>query len=188
MPSGLKNALSGAALELAAVVGRVDDGEAAALVDALADHGRVFVAGAGRSGLLLRCAAMRLMHLDKRVYVVGEVVTPAMAAGDLLLVMSGSGETGSMVAMARKAGSLGADLAVLTANPDSTLAGLAKARVRVAAPIPGLELPGAVESRQPMANLFEQAALLLLDAVVAELMRRMGKTPEIMMKRHANLE
>ena len=54
---------------------------------------RVYVAGAGRSGLIARAFAMRLLHLGFDVYVVGETVTPALQPGDTLVVFSGSGET-----------------------------------------------------------------------------------------------
>lgn len=60
---------------------------------------RVFVAGAGRSGMMARCFAMRLMHMGITAYMVGEVVTPSIAAGDLLVIASGSGETASLVSM-----------------------------------------------------------------------------------------
>lgn len=58
---------------------------------------RVFVAGAGRSGLALRMAAMRLMHLGLAVHVAGDATTPAISEGDLLLVASGSGTTAGVV-------------------------------------------------------------------------------------------
>ena len=57
---------------------------------------------------------MRLMHMGKQVYVVGEIVTPSIQQGDLLLIVSGSGETESLVAMAKKAKRLGATIATVT--------------------------------------------------------------------------
>ena len=64
---------------------------------------RIFVAGAGRSGLCMRALGMRLMHLGKTVYVVGETTTPSIAASDLLILGSGSGRTASLLAMAEQA-------------------------------------------------------------------------------------
>ena len=64
---------------------------------------RIFVAGAGRSGLCMRALGMRLMHLGKTVYVVGETTTPSIAAEDLLILGSGSGRTTGLLAMAEKA-------------------------------------------------------------------------------------
>ena len=73
------------------------------LADAILKAKRIFVAGAGRSGMMARCFVMRLMHMGLQAYMVGEVVTPGIAAGDLLLIASGSGETASLACMAKKA-------------------------------------------------------------------------------------
>lgn len=175
--------------ELTGIYRRLDPGAAAQLVDAIESKNATYLAGGGRSGLLLRCAAMRLMHMGRRVFVVGEVVTPAIREGDLLLIGSGSGETASLVAMAKKAKSVGASLALVTANAKSTIAGLADVIVRLAAPTPKASgLDDATASRQPMGNLFEQAMFLLMDAVVMELMARSGMSSDEMFQRHANLE
>ena len=54
---------------------------------------RVFITGAGRSGLVGRFFVMRLVHLGKSAFVVGETTTPAINEGDLLIAISGSGNT-----------------------------------------------------------------------------------------------
>jgi 6-phospho-3-hexuloisomerase len=75
---------------------------------------RIFVAGAGRSGLCMRAFAMRLMHLGKIVYVVGETITPSILTADLLILGSGSGRTTGLLGvaeMARRQGAHGCDLA-----------------------------------------------------------------------------
>lgn len=174
--------------ELRGALGRVDDDDAKALARAIADSPRLFVAGAGRSGLLLRCAAMRLMHLGKTVHVVGDTLTPSLAAGDLLLVASGSGETGGLVAVAAKARDLGARIAVVTANPASRLAALADILTPIDAPTPKAPVAGAAPSVQPMGSLFEQAMFLLLESLALELMRQANITSAEMFARHANLE
>jgi 6-phospho-3-hexuloisomerase len=50
---------------------------------------KIFLAGAGRSGLIMRALGTRLMHLGKTVYVVGESTTPSIQAGELLILGSG---------------------------------------------------------------------------------------------------
>ena len=40
---------------------------------------RLFIAGAGRSGLAMRAFAMRLMHLGKECHFLGDVTTPSVA-------------------------------------------------------------------------------------------------------------
>ena len=54
--------------EIADTTAKIDEQEVAALAAHLGQTGRVFVAGAGRSGLVLRMAAMRLMHLSLTVH------------------------------------------------------------------------------------------------------------------------
>ena len=61
---------------------------------------RIFIVGAGRSGLVAKAFGMRLMHLGFTVYIVGEVITPAINKDDLLIVVSGSGQTLSAVVAA----------------------------------------------------------------------------------------
>ena len=67
------------------------DAQFDAAVTRLQNARRIFVVGAGRSGLALRMSAMRLMHLGFDVHVVGEVTAPAISKGDVLLAASGSG-------------------------------------------------------------------------------------------------
>jgi len=46
------------------------------LVEAKISNKKVMVLGAGRSGLVARSFAMRLMHLTFNVHVIGETITP----------------------------------------------------------------------------------------------------------------
>lgn len=74
---------------------------------------------------MLKAFAMRLMHIGLKVHVVGDVVTPALQKGDLLLLASASGETASLVNVATKAKQLGGTVVLLTIFPESTLGKLA---------------------------------------------------------------
>jgi 6-phospho-3-hexuloisomerase len=149
---------------------------------------RVFVAGAGRSGMMARCFAMRLMHMGIQVYMVGEVVTPSLAAGDLLIITSGSGTTGSLVKMAEKTKNLEGGLALVTIYPESTIAKMADLVITINAPTSkGAKIEG-VASIQPMGSLFEQSLLICLDYIVLILMDKKQITGEEMFARHANLE
>ena len=80
--------------EVTAILDRVDDAGAAAMVGAILGVERVFVVALGRSGMLARMFAMRLMQIGLTAHVVGDVTTPAIAPGDLLVAISGSGRTG----------------------------------------------------------------------------------------------
>jgi len=149
---------------------------------------RIFTAGAGRSGLMMKAFAMRLMHLGIPVYVIGETTTPGITAGDLLIIGSGSGETGSLVVIATKALSAEAGLAAITAIPASTLGKKAGVVVVIPAPTPKSAQSGQYVSMQPMGSLFEQCLLLTLDVLVLRLMEKLSSCSDTMFTRHANLE
>jgi 6-phospho-3-hexuloisomerase len=177
--------------ELADVLQEVDDAALRGIEERINLARRVFVAGAGRSGLMMRAFAMRLMHLGLRVHVIGEVTTPPIEAGDLLFIGSGSGETESLCSMARRARHLGAGLALVTIAASSTIGRLADTVVRIDASSPKVRpaLGATVRtSIQPMGSLFEQALLLLLDTVVLRLAAARGTSPDEMFSRHANVE
>ncbi|WP_308634004.1 6-phospho-3-hexuloisomerase [Paenibacillus silvisoli] len=173
--------------ELEQTLQNVQPYELEALAERIASAGAIFVAGAGRSGLMMRAFAMRLMHMGFSAYVVGETVTPGIAEGDLLVIGSGSGETKTLAAMAAKANSIGAEVAVLTVVPESTLGQLASARVVIPAATKD-GAAGRAVSGQPMGSLFEQALLLLLDTIVLHLMERKALEGAAMFNNHANLE
>ena len=52
-----------ASLELSKTLAGIDEKQVAALLEAICGAKKVYVAGAGRSLLMLRCLAMRLMHM-----------------------------------------------------------------------------------------------------------------------------
>jgi hexulose-6-phosphate isomerase (EC 5.-.-.-) len=73
------------------------------LTSALANKRKILVVGAGRSGLVGKAFAMRLMHLGFNVYVVGETITPSISEGDVLVAVSGSGSTQIVLSVASAA-------------------------------------------------------------------------------------
>lgn len=150
---------------------------------------RVFVAGAGRSGLCMRALAVRLMHMGKTVYVVGETTTPSITGADLLVLGSGSGRTASLLIMADQARNLGVKILLFTTDADSPLAQLSDLQVII--PAPSLKSAEGLPSRvsvQPMGTLFEQSLLILCDSLVLGMMQRTGVNSAQMFERHANLE
>ena len=163
---------------------RVDDLDN--LAETLANARRIFVLGAGRSGITLQMTAMRLMHLGLTVHVVGDVTTPAIGPGDVLLTASGSGTTTSIVRGADAAVKAGAKVAVITTAAASPLAALATAVVVV--PAAGkLDRSGTV-SAQYAGGLFEQTVMLLGDALFHSLWLRSGQSADELWPRHSNLE
>lgn len=157
----------------------------------LLDADRVFLMGAGRSGLVAKAFAMRLMHLGLAVHVVGETTTPLHGEDDLVVAISGSGETSSIVEMGEiVAESDGTELALVTANRDSTIGGLADHVVELGG-VGGLGESLGVDdlsSYAPLGTAFEVTVFAFLDGVVSQLMGMMGQTEEDLAERHAALE
>lgn len=161
--------------------------EAAATAIDAAD--RVYVAGAGRSGLAMRAFAMRLMHMGKTVHVVGDVTTPRIEERDLLVIGSGSGSTGSLQVIAERAKKHGTRILLLTIMPDSPIGRMADVVVQI--PAPSSKAPDAVDtvaSVQPMGSLFEQSLFVLGDVLIVALMQEHGLSSDDMFQHHANLE
>ncbi len=156
------------------------------LLAALQSAPRIFVHGAGRSGLALRMVAMRLMHAGLHLHIVGDVTTPALAPGDLLLCASGSGTTASVVGVAGKAVEAGGSVAALTTDPASPLGALASHLVVI--PAAAKLERSSVRSHQFAGSLFEQSVLAVGDALFDTLWRRLNVDADALWPRHANLE
>ncbi|MGO4146227.1 6-phospho-3-hexuloisomerase [Paenarthrobacter sp. YAF11_1] len=172
--------------EIVSTTNAIDVGQLAVLAGRIHRAERVFLAGAGRSGLVLRMAAMRLMHLGLTVHVAGDTTTPAITSGDLLVVASGSGTTSGVVKAAETASAAGADVAAVTTNPGSPLARLADALVII--PAAQKTDHGSSLSRQYSGSLFEQSLFLATEAVFQTLWENTDEPAEQLWLRHANLE
>lgn len=172
--------------EVTAILDRVDDASATAMVDAILGASRIFIVAMGRSGMLARMFAMRLMQIGVAAHVVGDVTTPAIAAGNLLVAISGSGRTETVVALARKARGFGASVLAITSSTATPLADLAN--VVVILPAGSVKRDVSTPTRLPLANALEQAMAIYLDCVGAMLADRCGQDNTAMMRRHANLE
>jgi 6-phospho-3-hexuloisomerase len=176
--------------ELAAAGGQIEQEEFTPLCDALLAAKRVFITGAGRSGFVARGFANRLLHLGLAVSFVGEPTTPPIRTDDLLVVISGSGRTAGLVAMAEKAHSAGAAVATITTDTAGPIGQLATAHLA----LPGQTRLGAdiqptvATSIQPVGTLFEQLAWLACDSLIVLLRERTGQSNDELIERHANLE
>ncbi len=174
----------------------LDQTEVNELVRTILNSKRVFVAGAGRSGLIAKAFAMRLMHLNITVHVIGETITPSLKEGDLFIGVTGSGETSRVVNAAETAMEIGAQIITITSYPNSTLGKLADHTVK----LPGRiktgsgksyterQMTGEYESLTPLGTLFEITALTFLDGVIASLMKELGKEEEDLSEQHATVE
>ncbi len=109
------------ATRINAIADHISDDEVSHFIKELLDAKRIYVMGAGRSGLVAKAFAMRLMHLGMISYVVGETITPALQTGDLIVVLSGSGKTRTIVEIVQTAKEIGGRISLVTSNPDSPI-------------------------------------------------------------------
>lgn len=150
------------------------------IVDSLLKAPAIFVYGAGRSGIIGRAFAMRLVQTGLSAYVIGESVTPIVHRGDAVFILSNRGESYSSMQVANIVRREGAELIVVTARSTSKLAHAASYIITLDFP-EDRERPGFA----PLGTLFESAALRLTDALVAEILIARGETEDSMRRRHA---
>lgn len=174
--------------ELKGRIETFDDEQLVKVADMIDAAPAVFFAGMGRSKLFIMSFCMRLMHLGLKCYMVGDVTTPSIQKGDLLVIGSGSGETESLVAMAKKAKGLGIEIVLFTSAKESSIASLADCIFRIDGPSSKLKEKSQVQSIQPMGSLFEQSCLFAYEGIMVYLMHKHKTNGDEMFKRHANLE
>lgn len=176
--------------ELHEVLSLTDEKELMTLESQIKKANRIFVAGAGRSLLMIRGLAMRLMHAGYQVYVVGETITPAIEKGDMLIIASGSGNTSTLLAMAEKCRKASARLSLITTNRSSKIAELADYILEIKTSTSKSDRQDTNQTIQPGGNTFEQCVLLIGDAIVINLTVGISLEQQNrnLMKLHANLE
>jgi len=157
---------------------------------------RILIIGTGRSGLVGRSFAMRLMHLGFDVNVLGETITPAIGKGDIVVAISGSGATALPVTSARIAKRVGAFIVAVTTRPSSPLGRISNQIVHIKAKSKAAkekdfflrQIVGEHEPLAPLGTLFEISAGIFFDSLIVELMRQLGQTEKELRLRHATLE
>jgi 6-phospho-3-hexuloisomerase len=150
------------------------------LVEAIVEAPRIFIYGVGRSGLIAKAFAIRLVQMGLEVYFVGETVTPIVEEGNLVIIVSHTGETMSAIQTANIVRRVGATVFSITANPHSKLATASNWIVEIH--------PPKDQDRKrlaPLGTLFEDATLIYLDGIVARLMEKLGQCEGSLRKRHA---
>lgn len=157
------------------------------LVHTKYENQRIFLAGAGRSGCVVKAFANRLLHLGLLCYVVGDLTTPPIQKDDILFVLSGSGKTSSLVSMSKKAKQMEAKIVTITLQENGDIGMMADACI-VLAGTTRLQNKESFHSIQPTGSSFEQLAWLTCDALVMILKENLHMSNEDLLKHHANLE
>ncbi|OGD53180.1 6-phospho 3-hexuloisomerase [Candidatus Bathyarchaeota archaeon RBG_13_38_9] len=161
-----------------------------------AKYKHILIIGVGRSGLIGKAFAMRLMHLDFDVYVMGETITPAIGHGDLIIAISGSGTTKLAVTAAEIGKEVGARIIAVTSHPNSDLGKIAdhvlqiRGRTKIAKEKDYFlrQITGVHEPLAPLGTIFELSAMIFFDSLIAELIKRMGKSEGELRRKHATIE
>jgi 6-phospho-3-hexuloisomerase len=182
--------------------GTLDPAQTGAFFSEMLAAKRIYVTGAGRSGLVAKAFGLRLMHLGYESFVVGETITPAFQQGDTLVVFSGSGETQSMVSICGTAKELNGRVCLITAMPDSRIGRMADLAVNLGDPTGTyIHDKNSFEVRQltgkyrsvtsafaPFGTMFETLALVFSDAVISSLMEAKKEEIAKMQGRLSNVE
>lgn len=191
----LKSSILLMAVHLEKLAGEIDNDSIKEMLTEVLEARRIFVLGAGRSGLVGRAFAMRLMHLGLLSHVVGETTTPAVSNEDVIIAISGSGQTRSVADLGKVAKDIGAKVVAITSNKESKLGDLADVVVE----LPGRtkeDIGGYLERHMrgeytyltPLGTSFETSASVFLDAVIAELIYITGASEADLKSRHTNIE
>ena len=149
-------------------------------VDMIVSAPKIFIYGVGRSGLIAKAFAIRLVQMGLHVFFVGETVTPIVEEKDLVIIVSHTGDTMSCVQTANIVRRVGADVISITSNDHSKLAAASTLVISIK--------PKKDEERKrlaPLGTLFEDATMIYLDSIVAQVMKSLGQSEGSMRKRHA---
>ena len=165
----------------------IDQAQIDELVDAIMQTPRIFVSGWGRAGNIVRILGMNMAHLNRTVFCVGDNSTPAITKEDLLIIFSQSGSTKTISVICQKAREVGAKIALISNNPDSTMGKLADINVVIPASQWKEEKEGEEHSEIRGLNVY-QVAFMLNDFIEECVMERLGKTFEDVRANHNNLE
>ncbi|TFG67923.1 MAG: SIS domain-containing protein, partial [Methanomassiliicoccus sp.] len=149
-------------------------------VDAIMESRRIFIYGVGRSGLIAKAFAIRLVQMGLEVYFVGETITPIVEEGNLVIIVSHTGETMSAIQTANIVRRVGARVITITANAHSKLASASNLVMLIHPPKDDDR-----KTLAPLGTLFENATLIYLDSMVARLMEKLGQSEGSLRKRHA---
>lgn len=173
--------------ELEAVFARLAPDTAETMCQEILAARRIACYGVGREGLMMKALCMRLMHLGLDAHVVGDMTTPPVGQGDLLMVSAGPGHFSTVLALMGVAREAGARTLCVTAQPE----GKAPQQADVVIHLPAQTMAddtGTTVSLLPMGSLYEAAQLLFFDFISILLRDRTGQSPEEMRHRHTNLE
>ena len=187
MTASIADLAKSALADATGVVDKLDAAGFESFAQAIASAKIIALHGLGREGLQMKGLAMRLFHLGFDAHVVGEMTTPPVGKGDLLICSAGPGDFASIAALTKIAKDAGAKTAIVTAQPASNLARSADHVLHIPAQTMADD-QGAKTSVLPMGSLFELSQMLVFELLALRLRDIKGETAASMRARHTNLE
>ena len=174
--------------EISALFADVDDAAVGELIARLAKARRIVTFGAGRERLQIMGFTMRLFHLGMNASVAGDMTTPPVGEGDVLLATCGPGDLSTVTALAKQAKEAEAEVIMITAQPGGASIELADFVLTLPAQTMADDQDPSARSLLPMGSLFEGALFVLFEAAVLRLKETLGVTAAEMRANHTNLE
>ena len=158
--------------------------------DGLVKKRKFFLLASGRSAFILQCFATRLVHLGADVYMVTNLGSiPALTNEDVLIVLSGSGTTSIVVSLLKNYVNTAKPFGIIsiTSHPETIIGRVADITIKLKGRTKRdkIDLHDDTAILTPEGTMFEIAAFVYLDAIIAELAIRMGKTNEDMLRKHS---
>ncbi len=156
--------------------------------DGLVNKRRFFLLASGRSAFILQCFATRLVHLGAEIYVVTNLASmPALTSNDILIVLSGSGTTDIVVSLLKNFVNTVKPFGIvaITSHPETIIGRAGDVTIKLKGRTKKDKVTGDTAVLTPEGTMFEAAAFSYLDAIIAELAIKLGKTDEDMLKKHS---
>ncbi len=196
MTGSLSSMAATACAEIASVFKSMDDTAIATINAEIRSARRIALYGVGREGLMMKAFAMRLFHCGLDAHVVGDMTTPPLGDGDLLIVSAGPGSFSTVEALMSVARRAGARIVCITAQPDGAAPGMADTIITLPAQTMADDrrsTSGADDRRStgsilPMGSLYEGAQYIFFEVVILALRDDLGLSPDAMRANHTNLE
>ncbi len=156
--------------------------------DGLINSRRFFLLASGRSAFILQCFATRLVHLGAEVHMVTNLASiPAIRKKDILIVLSGSGTTSIVVSLLKNYVNTIKPHAIvcLTSHPETLIGRIGDITIKLIGRTKKDRAPDEYAELTPEGTQFEASAFIYLDAIIAELAIKLGKTNEDLLKTHS---
>ncbi|MHA2035090.1 MAG: SIS domain-containing protein [Promethearchaeota archaeon] len=156
--------------------------------DGLVNNRRFFLLASGRSAFILQCFATRLVHLGAEIYMVTNLASmPSLRKKDILIVLSGSGTTSIVVSLLNNYVNTikPYGIVTITSHPETIIGRVGDITIKLKGRTKRDKDIGDTAVLTPEGTQFEIAAFVYLDAIIAELAIKMGKTNDEMLEKHS---